>query len=211
MLEKLRKMLGLDREYTPEIIVQTDVFRYKRNKLAANLALLGLFINCLYFMLFYALDFESYANPLLGFSVIVNLVVLLATFLASEGVKVYNKKYCIVLLVIAAIQLVRIFVYPLDIALGGNMFGSGSMTVRYFGAMLGNAQLATILIIYLVLSMACILASALVGYVKAVQLDKFNKDLSSGIVSVEDALAELDAKDAAAATVAEAAVAAEEV
>lgn len=199
MLDKLRKKLGLEREYTAENIIQTDIFRYKRNSFASKFAFLGLFLNCLYFMLFYALDFQAYANPLIGFSVIVNLVVLLGAFLAEEGVKVYNKKYSYVLLILALVQIVRIFIYPLDIAVGGNMFDSGTMTVRYFGAMLGNASLSAILIIYLVLSAACLIVSAVSGYVRAVQLEKFNRDLAEGTVSIDEAIAELDAKDEAAA------------
>ena len=197
MLGNIRKKLGLEREYTAENIVQTDIFRYKRNSFASKFAFLGLFMNCLYFMLFYALDFQSYANPLIGLSVIVNLVVLLGAFLAEEGVKVYNKKYSYVILILAVVQIVRIFIYPLDIAVGGSIFGSGTMTARYFGAMLDNASLSVILIIYLVLSAACFVVAAVSGYVRAVQLEKFNKDLAAGTISIDKTLAELDAKDKA--------------
>lgn len=202
MLDNLRKRLGLIRDYTSENIIQTDIYRYKRNKLASGLALLGLFINCLYFMLFYGLNYQPYANVLIGLSVLVNLFVLLATFLASEGVKVYNKKYCILLLVVAVIQLARIFIYPLDIMLNGEMLfeTQATISVRYFGATLGNVELSVILIIYLALSVSCLVASAIIGYVRAVQLEKFNKDLESGEISVDKALAELNAKDEAAAS-----------
>ncbi len=197
----LREKLGLNREMTSENIIRTDVFRYKRNKLASGLALLGLFINCLYLMLFYGLNYQTYANPLIGLSVLCNLVVLLVTFLASEGVKVYNKKYCWLLLAVAVVQIVRIFIYPLDIARGGGTLfdpGTNVISVRYFGATLGPASLSAILIIYLVLSAGCILASAVIGYIRAVQLESFNKGLAEGKFTVEGAIAEVSAKEEAA-------------
>lgn len=196
----VRKHLGLDREMTSENIIKTDVYRYKRNTLASGLALLGLFINCLYFMLFYGVNYPVYANMLIGGSVLLNLFVLLATFLASEGVKGYNKKYCILLVVVAVIQIARIFIYPMDLAGGGTgMFENttgAAIQIRYFGVNLTSGALATILIIYLVLSAACIAASALFGYIRAVQLEKFTASLEKGTISVEGALADLDKKDA---------------
>lgn len=217
MKRTLKQRLGLEREMTSQNIINTDVYRYKRNKLAANLALLGLFIECLFFMVLYAINFTAYATVLIGGSIILNLCVLLLTFLASEGIKVYNKKYAIVLLVIGVIQIVRIFIYPLDMLTDGSVLGYttsfSSLTVRYFGVNLGASEVAAVLIVYLVLSAACILASALIGYIKAVQLEKFNKDLAEGAYTVEGALADLDAQDAAAAAEATAAegVATEEV
>ena len=202
-MNNLHTRLGLDREMTSENIIKTDVYRYKRNTLASGLALLGLFINCLYFMLFYGVNYPTYANVLIGLSVLVNLFVLLATFLASEGVKGYNKKYCILLLVVAVIQIARIFIYPLDLAGGGTgLFENTNgvaIQIRYFGADLSAGSLAAILIVYLVLSAACVIASAIVGYIRAVRLEKFTASLNAGTISVEKALEELDGKDAESA------------
>lgn len=203
MKTTLKQRLGLDREMTSQNIINTDIYRYKRNKLAANIALLGLFIECLYFMLFYGIDYRTYATVLIGGSVIVNLLLLLMVFLASEGVKGYNKKYSLVLLIAGIVQIVRIFIYPLDIATDGsvlNLTVDGTMQIRYFGVNLTAASTSTILIIYLVLSAACFFISAVIGYVRAVQLERFNKDLANGAFTIDGALADLDAQDAAAAT-----------
>ena len=35
-------------------VIKHDILRYKKNKLAQSLAILGLVFNCLYFMLLYA-------------------------------------------------------------------------------------------------------------------------------------------------------------
>ncbi len=203
----LKQRLGLEREMTSQNIINTDIYRYKRNKLASGLALLGLFIECLYFMLFYGINYSTYSNVLIGGTIILNLLILLSVFLASEGVKAYNKKFCIVLLVVGIIQIARIFIYPLDLIRGGEtLFAStaSESTVvlyhcRYFGVNLEMAEVGAVLIVYLVLSAACLLASALIGYIRAVQLEKFNKELADGAYTVEGALADLEAKDAAAA------------
>jgi len=190
-------------------IITNDISRYKKNKLAANLALLGLVFNCLYFMLLYGIksvhtEFDSLR---IGFSVILTLVFLLATFLASEGVKGYNKKFSIVLLVLAVWQIFRIFGYPL--------YGLKNelLTVNYFwldlkydpetGEALNTAFVNTsefiILVVYLCASAACLIASAIIGWTRAVQLEKFQKQLDAGEISVEKTLKAMDAEDEAAA------------
>lgn len=197
------KLLGIKSEMDSATVVKTDIYRYKRNTLASGLALLSLVFECLYFALFYSLHNGAYYGILIGGSVVLNLAVLLITFLSSEGVKVYNKKFCIPLLVIAAIQIARIFIYPMDIALGGDYLYPGTtyeITAWYFGTALSSAATSTILIIYLVLSAACLVASAIFGYVRAMQLEIFNKHLADGTFSVDAALADLNAKDAAGAT-----------
>ena len=194
------KMLGIKRDMTSQSIVQTDICRYKRNKLASGLALLGLVFECLYFMLFYSLLFGvsgPYYTFLIGFSVLVNLAVLLVTFLSSEGVKVYNKKYCIPLIVVGVVQIARIFIYPLDLALGGNYLyeSANTVTAWYFGNELSAGVTSTILIVYLILSAACMFAAAGFGYIRARQLEIFNASLEKGDFTVEAALEDLKQKE----------------
>lgn len=205
-------------------IISSDISRYKKNKLAANLALLGLVFNCLYFMLLYGYKIArvgdgvtDFATIRMGFSVIMTLVVLLAAFLASEGVKGYDKRYAIVLIALAAWQIFRIFGYPLY------GYKNQLLTVNYLWldirydeagnalntAAVNSAEFA-ILIIYLCASAACFIASAVIGWVRAVQLESFKKQLEAGEVSVETTLKAMDAEDEAAAQPA-AATAAEEV
>ena len=194
------RLLGVKREMDSHDVIKTDVYRYKRNTLASGFALLSLVFECLYFMLFYSLLNGTYYSILIGGSIVLNLAVLLITFLSSEGVKAYNKKYCIPLLVIAVIQIGRIFIYPTDIAMGGGYLYPEStyeITAWYFGTSLDQAAVSTILIIYLVLSAACLVVSAIVGYVRAKQLEVFTKHLEDGNISIDAALKELDAQDAA--------------
>lgn len=176
-------------------IIADDILRYKRNKLAQILAILGLVFNCLYFCVLYAIPDSDMRKMTLGFSVILTLIVLLMIFLSSEGVKGYNKKFSIVLLVIAAFQILRIFYYPLNGLINDSLKGIG-----YFGYYPENSGFYfTIMLIYLLASSACLIASAVLGWVYAVRLQKFQKKLDNGEISVEATMAAMDEEDAVAA------------
>ncbi len=176
-------------------IIADDILRYKRNKLAQILAILGLVFNCLYFCILYAIPDSDMRKMTLGFSVILTLIILLMIFLSSEGVKGYNKKFSIVLLVIAAFQILRIFYYPLNGLINDSLKGIG-----YFGYYPENSGFYfTIMLIYLLASSACLIASAVLGWVYAVRLQKFQKKLDNGEISVEATMAAMDEEDAVAA------------
>ncbi len=176
-------------------IIADDILRYKRNKLAQILAILGLVFNCLYFCVLYAIPDSDMRKMTLGFSVILTLIVLLMIFLSSEGVKGYNKKFSIVLIVIAAFQILRIFYYPLNGLINDSLTGIG-----YFGYYPENSGFYfTIMLVYLLASAACLIASAVLGWVYAVRLQKFQKKLDNGEISVEATMAEMDEEDAVAA------------
>lgn len=181
-------------------IVENDILRYKKNKLASWLALLGLVFNCLYFMVLYAMPKTEFTTIKIGLSVIVTLIVLLATFLASEGVKGYNKKFSIVLIVLAVVQIVRIFIYPLQ-GITDNLLiaADTNHTIGYFGYYPSSSGFFfALMVIYLVASAGCMIASAVIGWIYAVRLEKFQKQLDSGEISVEKALKEIEAEEAQA-------------
>ena len=173
-------------------IVADDILRYKKNKLPASLALLGLAFNCLYFMLLYAIKVSSskFAEIEIGISVILTLVTLLVAFLASEGIKGYNKKYCIVLLVLAAFQIFRIFGYPL--------YGlkNDLLKVNYLWFNPESSTLEFVLmLVYLCASAACFILSAVFGYLRTVRLEKHEASIAGGKISVDATLKELDEED----------------
>lgn len=181
------------KQLTPnQQIVQDDILRYKRNKLAQLFAILGIVFNCLYFCLLYAIPDAKMRTITLGVSVVLTLVLLLLVFLSSEGVKGYNKKFSIVLLVIAVFQILRIFYYPLKGLQANTLKGIG-----YFGIYPTNSTLYfTIMLIWLCASAACIIASAVLGWIYASRLEKFQKKLEAGEISVEQTLKDMDAEDA---------------
>lgn len=168
-------------------ILRDDILRYKKNKLAANLALLALVFNCLYFMLFYSVHKNYFYTILLGLSVIVNLVVLLLGFFCSEGVKGYNGKFSYVLFGLAAVQIIRIFIFPLR-GMSKNVLKDN----YYFGIAMTSPVQGTILIIFLVLSAACFIAAGVYGLIMATRLKSFQKKIENGEVSIEATLKQVE-------------------
>ena len=73
-------------------VIQKDIMRYKKNKFGANLAILGLAVGCLYFLVLYAQvkNNDFYYTWQIAFDVIYNLFFLLFVFLFSEQVKNYK-------------------------------------------------------------------------------------------------------------------------
>lgn len=176
-------------------VIQDDLLRYTKNKLPASLALLALVFNILYFTLLYTIHTTQMYTIVVGVSVIVNLLVLLSGFYASEGIKAYNKKMCILLLVLAAVQIARIFIYPLQGLSDKWMAGNA-----YFGVIMTTGSNGALLIIYLVGSAACFIASAVLGYINTMKREAHLKKIESGELSIEDTLKELDEQDLAKET-----------
>lgn len=192
MENKLSQMSAMPE--TSEQIIQTDVMRYKRNKTAANFALLSLVFECLYFMVFYSVNVTAFNTITIGISVVVNLCFLLVTMLAEEGIKAYNWKYSITLLALAVVQIIRIFYYPIKVL--NTTTTDGDIYTYFFWHTMQKGEFSAVMIIFLVLSAACLVASAIFGYTRARKLEKFNKAIDEGSVSVEAALKDLDEKDA---------------
>lgn len=175
-------------------IIAGDILKYKKNKLAATLALVGIAFSALYFCLLYALQSttDGYFTSTwkIGFSVILTLFSLLITFLASEGIKNYKKKFSIVLLVLAAVQVIRIFGLPLEALKAGGALNNG-----YFFTTITPAVAFTIATIWLVLSAASLVASAVIGYINCVRLESHNKKVESGEIDIDRTLLEMDGED----------------
>lgn len=169
-------------------LLQTDTLRYKKNKLPANLALIGLLFNLLYFCILYGFKSPSdssgnsswFTTILIGGSVILTLVMLLANFLASEGIKNYKKHFCIVLIVLAIIQVARIFIYPLYV------LQHSEFTLTYFWIRTTTSTFPGIMmIIWLCASAASLIASAVTGYINCVRLEKHIEAINTGKLDVD--------------------------
>lgn len=149
-----------------ERMVQIDRMRYTKNKMSANLAILAIVFDVIYFVKIYQMDVGSYYyNGLIGISIIYNLVFMLASFLSSEGVKNYKKSYSYLLIILAAIQLVRIFILPGQAH--GTVVTSGSDTL----VAMTDGQY-TFCVVCLVASAICLAAAAAVNLQKCTALEK---------------------------------------
>jgi len=153
----------MNEEYT-----RLDRMRYTKNTTSSRLAILAIVFDVLFFISLYKSDVGTYYYTILiGASIIYNLIFLLATFLASEGVKGYQRNYTWLLLALACGQIVRIFIYPMQ---GHAAKVSGA-------AVIGDGQFI-FMIICLTASAVCLVGAALINWRKS-------KALSNHIASLE--------------------------
>lgn len=152
--------------------IQRDRMRFIKNSLSANLALLGILFDVLFFVSIYQSDVGSwYYNIIIGASIVYNLIFMLAAFLSSEGVKNYKKGYSVLLAVLAVIQIARIFIIPAQ-AHGATVSVSGVDTV-----VMGDGQFFWV-VACLVLSAASLAASAVVNFIRCQELEAHLKTLA---------------------------------
>ena len=152
--------------------IQIDRMRYTKNSLSSTLAILAIVFDVLYFVSIYKSDVGSwYYTILIGASIIYNLVFMLAVFLSSEGVKNYQPLYSYILIVIGVLQIVRIFILPMRAH-------AATVTVQEtVTKVMGNGQFFRV-VVYLIISAVCCLASAVINLQKS-------RALASHIASLE--------------------------
>ena len=159
-----------------DAFVKKDRLRFTKNKLSANLALLAIVFNALYFVSIYKSDVGSYYyNYIIGISVVYNLLYMLTAFLSSEGVKSYKPGYAYLLIGLGLAQIVRIFVLPMQARSDVISLGAESLEV------MGSKQFMWVCIC-LCASAAFSIASGIIGILKTAalashqaELDKNNK------------------------------------
>lgn len=155
-----------------ERTIQRDRMRFIKNSLSSNLALLGILFDVFYFVSIYKSDVGTYYyNYLIGISIVYNLVFMLAVFLSSEGVKNYKKGYSYLLAVIGAAQLMRIFIIPMRAHAAAVTVNDAAVTVMQDGQFYR-------VVAYLVVSAACLIASAVVNFIRCGELAEHLKTLN---------------------------------
>ena len=150
--------------------IKKDRLRYTKNKLSANLAYLAILFDVLYFVSIYSSDVDTYYYTIsIGFSVLYNLVFLLAAFLSSEGVKNYKMNYSWVIMGVGVLQFARIFGIP-------RMAHAAVLNVNGVDTqVMGNGQFAYVVICLVLSGVACI-ASGAIGVYKATTLTNYMKE-----------------------------------
>lgn len=152
-------------------LIKKDRLRYSKNKLSANLTLLAIVSNALYFVNIYRSDVGSYYySYMIGASIVYNLLFMLIAFLSSEGVKSYKLNYSFVLMALGIGQIVRIFILPLDAK--NTEFTSGGET----GTVMPDAQF-TVICIYLIASAALCVLAGVIAFIKTRTLTSYQAEL----------------------------------
>ena len=153
--------------------IKLDRMRFVKNTSSSRLCYLAILLNVLYFVSIYKSDVGSwYYQILVGGSIVYNLLFMLITFLASEGVKSYQKNYSKILLVVGVLQIARIFILPMK-AHQAVVKVSGAETI-----VMQNPQFIRVLI-YLVGSAACLIAAAVINWRKCGMLEAHMKTLDA--------------------------------
>lgn len=151
--------------------LRLDRMRFIKNKLPANLALLAIVFDVLYFVSVYRSDVRDYYYTILiGASILYNLVFMLACFLSSEGIKNYKGRYAWLLLALGAGQFVRIFVLPAQ---------AHSTVLKKVGTVMADGQYRYV-VICLVASGICCLAAAALGGVHSSRLRRYQAAMEAG-------------------------------
>ena len=93
-------------------------------------------------------------------------------FLSSEGVKNYKKNYSYLLAVIGVVQIVRIFIIPMRAHSTTTLLDGATVTVMQDGQFMR-------VVVYLVASAACLVASAVVNFIRCNELEAHLKTLET--------------------------------
>ncbi len=151
---------------------QLDRMRYTKNTFSSRLTLLAIIFDVLYFVSIYSSDVGSwYYSILMGASIVYNLLFMLMAFLASEGVKNYHVGYSWLLLGLAAGQVVRIFILPMQAL---------NATVKIKSEVLAVMQMPQFIyvVVMLALSAICCLIAGLAGIKRSRTLQAYKATLS---------------------------------
>ena len=152
--------------------IQLDRMRFTKNTLGSRLVYLAILFDVLYFVSVYESDVGNwYYQALIGISIVYNLVFMLMTFLASEGVKNYKMGYSVLLLVAGALQVGRIFYLPLQAY-------KATVTISKVTYPVMEIPQLTWVIICLALSAACCLAAGVIGVHRSRTLAAYNASLN---------------------------------
>ena len=149
--------------------------RYTKNSLSATLCYVAILFNVLYFANIYSSDVskdvgEFYYTANIGASVVYNLLFLLFAFLCSEGVKKYSKGYSIALIIIGAMQIVRIFGIPMSAH-------STTIVINSVETLVMSDTQFFLVVAFLIASSACCITAGIVGVVKTVVLENYKKEI----------------------------------
>lgn len=154
------------------LLIKKDRMRYTKDKTSANLVLLAIVLDALYFVSIYQTDVGSYYYTwVIGASIIYNLLFLLTAFLASEGIKNRKTGYTGLLLFIGLMQIVRVFYLPAK---------AHSATVT-----IGQETLPAMADSQYIYVVACLIISGVCCLVAAVNSHKNNKTLAEYMKTIE--------------------------
>lgn len=149
----------------PNYNVVLDRKKYKGDSFPYILVMLGLVMNVLYFVCVYKLNDGAFYQPIIGVSVIYNLLFMLSVFLCAENLKNYKWKFSVAIIVIGVLQLVRLFIIPPMTA----QITSAQYTQEHISA--ANLRMH----LYLIASCALLVGGSILSIVNSLRLQKYKE------------------------------------
>lgn len=149
----------------PNYNVVLDRKKYKGDSFPYLLVMLGLVMNVLYFVCVYKLNDGAFYQPIIGVSVIYNLLFMLSVFLCAENLKNYKWKFSVAIIVIGVLQLVRLFIIPPMTA----QITSAQYTQEHISA--ANLRMH----LYLIASCALLVGGSILSIVNSLRLQKYKE------------------------------------
>lgn len=149
----------------PNYNVVLDRRKYKGDSLPYLLVMLGLVFDVFYFVCVYKLNDGAFYQPIIGASVIYNLLFLLAVFLCAENLKNYKWKFSVAIIAIGLLQIVRMFVIP-------------PMTEQITSSQYTQEQISAAhlrMIIYLACSCGLLVVGSVISIINSLSLQKYKK------------------------------------
>ncbi len=158
-------LIGTDWAATEESrAASTDRLRFIKNNASSRLLILAIVFDALFFISIYRSDVGKYYYQYpIGITIIVNLVFLLACFLASEGVKNYKRGYSYLAFFLALVQIAQIFYIPMN-AHSTTVQVSGQSTI-----VMADAQFHRV-VFYLIASAVCLVVGGIINLNKSRKL-----------------------------------------
>ena len=154
--------------------IRLDRMRYVKNTASSRLCYLAILSDVLYFISIYKSDVGSwYYQILIGLSIVYNLLFMLMTFLASEGVKNYQKNYCWLLYGLGVVQVIRIFILPLQAHNAVVKIGGAETAVMQDGQFIR-------MIAYLAAGAVCLITAGVINQRKSAALSAHERAAGAG-------------------------------
>ena len=155
-----------------EANIKKDRLRFTKNKFSANMIILAIVVNALYFVNIYRSDVGNYYYKIMiGASIVYNLIFMLAAFLSSEGLKNYKLGFGVVSIILGIIQVGRIFYLPLKAYKAANpVVGAKTATVMTKGQF-------TFVAACLIISATLLFIAGISGIIKTNTLNSYCAEL----------------------------------
>ena len=145
--------------------MKVELMRYKNDSLSFYMNILAIAFNVVFLICIMA-NLSITADWIIGVDVLVNILFMLFAFLTAEKVKAYLPKWCCLSLVLAAVQIVRIFTIVIPFSGKGELTGV-SMILSY---------------VALVGSVAALVVGFITSFIRSKKLGKYLEGVEAGTV-----------------------------